>query len=408
MVPVIISTVPEKGSSDIALREPLKLTFAAPIASGTVTNDNIKLENTNNGHDVPLTLTYNSDTYEISIVPAEADAYTNSETQVKNYLIGLVSYRLVVSDIASPLGESMQDVFVLDFTTMQDSITSVVTEPEIQTVFGITNQYPKADSYGTTPTVIKIKFSSDILITSITGTSIIVTSDTVEDINDIGFVDYATVAGAVAIDNSNAKILTFTPTAAFTDNTKYTVIVQGVSSATETIEPYMYTFYSKMSPMYSTVQAIQSKYTSVAEIIKGMDPLDVLEIIKDNSNLAKWIAEQAENTDNIDWDTPDRCVSEYVKTKTRYDILMDKYVQLAGNGQSKNLGDLQITYNFSLSDLLDLIDKLKDEYLKWEEMLKGVSSGRATLGIFTKGESVDDDPDYKDRGMTDWDGNTSW
>jgi hypothetical protein len=87
---------------------------------------------------------------------------------------------------------------------------------------------------------------------------------------------------------------------------------------------------------------------------------------------------------------------------------MDKYVQLAGNGQSKNLGDLQITYNFSLSDLLDLIDKLKDEYLKWEEMLKGVSSGRATLGIFTKGESVDDDPDYKDRGMTDWDGNTSW
>jgi hypothetical protein len=123
--------------------------------------------------------------------------------------------------------------------------------------------------------------------------------------------------------------------------------------------------------------------------------------------MAEWIAEQSDNTD-ISWNPPSRYVAEYVKTKTRYDLLYDKYIQITGDSTSKMLGDLQITYQMSLADLLDLIEKLKAEYERWEEMLRGSASGRAMMSPFNKGENIDDMPDYKTRSLKNWDGSKSW
>jgi methionine-rich copper-binding protein CopC len=403
MVPVIISTYPENGSSNAGLKEQIKLTFADAILESTVIASNIKLENTNanDGRDIPLTLEYDSNSpNEITITPAD-NGYNG------NYLIGLTSYRLTVSGIMSPTWEKMQATYSLEFTTITDGIESVISEPVSGGSFSVVNQYPKADSYGVTPSTIKIKFSSNVIEASVTNESVIVTTDTVEDVNDIGFIDINTVAGTVAVGTS-ADVVVFTPTSALADNTKYTVILKGIQSGTETVDPYMYSFYSVLSPAYTTIADLKFRYPSVAEIIKDSNPIDILEIIRDNSQNAQWIAEQAGTSSDISWNPPDKYVVEYVKTKTRYDIVFDKYLQLAGDDSTKILADLQITYQTDIPALTTLAEQLKQEYLHWEDFLKGGTSGRATPKPFNRGESVDTVPDYKDRSLKDWDGSKSW
>lgn len=200
---------------------------------------------------------------------------------------------------------------------------------------------------------------------------------------------------------------------AFEDNKKYTVILSGIQHLTEedeieTIEPTMFSFYSRFSPAYATIESVCVGYSSVARIIRSMDPIDVLELIRENSERAFWIAEYNNNANNITWDPPETIVVEYVKAKTRYDIVFDKYIQISGEASSKSLGDLQIEYDTDIESLLGLADRLKAMYEYWENMLKGSRSGKVRAQVFRRGENYDEDPNYKSRALKNWDGNKSW
>lgn len=200
---------------------------------------------------------------------------------------------------------------------------------------------------------------------------------------------------------------------AFEDNKKYTVILSGIQHLTEedeieTIEPTMFSFYSRFSPAYATIESVCVGYSSVARIIRSMDPIDVLELIRENSERAFWIAEYNNNANNITWDPPETIVVEYVKAKTRYDIVFDKYIQISGEASSKSLGDLQIEYDADIESLLGLADRLKAMYEYWENMLKGSRSGKVRAQVFRRGENYDEDPNYKSRALKNWDGNKSW
>lgn len=474
----------------MVLNSPIKITFADSVDASTITSDHIKLENLNDGRDIPLLFEYNQSTFELTITP--------SDNKYNNMLLGLVDYRLSVANISSLQAELMQGLHTLEFTTISDSIENVQEPVPVENDFVAVNFFPKQGSYGISPDDIKVKFNKDVLESSVVNVdgsskgSFIITSDTIEDLEDIGFISIKLVTGEYEV---SGRIISFKPYTEYTesvgtgatltsgvlrssfqltkypvyqavisvagiqvvegtdytidlttgaitfkdgfqpavgaaitavtrqsiklsDNTKYTVVLSGIQHEytdsegivhTENLEqPVMYSFYTAFSPLYASLADIQTTYASVAIIMKTMNPIDVLEIIRENGEMAYWIAEQNENKENIDWDTPDKIVIEYVKAKTRYDILFDKYIQLAGEATTKTLGDLSIEYSMSLADLLKLIEKLKLEYLYWENMLKGSKGGKARMQVFTKGESVDDVPDYKDRGMKDWEGTKSW
>lgn len=204
------------------------------------------------------------------------------------------------------------------------------------------------------------------------------------------------------------------------DNQQYTIVLNGIESADylktingvettvhDDLPATMYSFYSKFSPAYATISEVSREYSVIANLVKTMSPTDVLELIKSNSDMAEFIAEQAGNT-SIDWTNPPKYVIEYVKTKTRYDILFDKYLQISSDSSRKMLGDLEIEYANNLSQMLALADRLREMYLYWENMLKGSTTGKVTPKPFRKGENVDEDPEYMNRQFKDWAGTKSW
>lgn len=481
MIPIIVSTYPENGSTDAELNSPITITFADSIDASSITVDRIKLENKNEGRYIPLAFTYNQETFELTITP--------SDDQYGNMLLGLTKYKLSMANISSNQAELMHGLHTMEFFTVSDSPEDITEDPTVVTEeFAIINFYPKQGSYGVSPNVIKIKCNKNVLVSSINSDTFMVTSDTVEDINDIGFVDISTITGEYEISND---VISFKPYTEYeeslgsgllltdetlrksfqltnypvyqavisvddievtvdvdytidmttgaisfidgyepaedeevtattrksltlSDNTKYTIVLSGIQSLTvdpleaETIQPTMYSFYSKFSPLYATLADIQTTYASVAMVIQNSDPVGILEIIRANSEMAKWIAVSNSNDSNINWNTPDKIVLEYVKSKTRYDLIFDRYLQESNEASSKTLGDLEVSYDKSIVDLLKLADKMKVTYEYWENMLKGSTSGRSRPQPFVKGENIDAVPDYKDRSLKDWTGTKSW
>lgn len=473
MIPIVISTYPENGSKDMVLNSPIKIGFAGPVDASTVTTDHIRLENLNESRDIPLTLDYNGSTCEITITPSD-DAYNNM-------LLGLTQYRLTVAGLSKD-EDIMQGMYNLEFSTVSNPIEDVIQPDLVGEEFAIVNYYPKKSSYGISPDAIKVKFNKNVLESSVTPDTFIVTKDTVEDLSDLGFISIDAVNGEY---NASGNVAAFMPyveyneqlgtgslltsglpfnsftllkypvyqatlyvdgteavedtdcaidleTGAITflagkepavgatvtattrawskldDNTRYTVILLDIRSVDvpEALPPTLYSFYTKITPMYAKLADIQANYASVSTLIKGMEAVDVLNIIKENSEMAEWIADQNGNT--INWDSPPKYAIEYVKTKTRYDIVFDKYIQLSSEATTKELGDLAIEYNMSLKDLLTLADKLRLAYEYWEGMLKGSASGKTRPKPFKRGENVDEDPDFKNRQFKDWGGTKSW
>lgn len=394
LVPIIVDTYPGNGSSNVDLKELIILTFAGGIRNDTVTEENIKLENMNRGTSVPIDIEHNGDV--IKITPED-------EALDDNFLIGLTPYRLSISNLASTDGEKMLSTYEFTFSTMPDDIANVPTdETESDTSF-VTGEYPKSGSSGVTPSSIKVRFNQSI---SLEDVSILVTPSIIEGIEDIDFVDIVEEEGTLSIEGEDSNILVFTPASPLSDNEKYTVIIKPTSNLLQ--YPHIYSFYSAFSPSYTTIAEISYRYPSVMEALRGTNATDIMEIIKENSEMAHWIAEEAGNS-NIVWVPPQRAVTEYVKTKTRHDILLDQYLKMAGSSTSKALGDFEVRNSTSISDILDLIERLKADYLKWEALLKGsASGGKAQPKGFIRGEDADELPEYKDRSLKDWDGNKSW
>lgn len=395
MIPIVISTYPENGSSDAALNKPIRITFAGSLNRLTVTSKNIKLENLNRALDVPLTFGSEDGSDEITIIPND-----NGE----GILYGLTAYKLTVSGLRSGLGELMQGSYSLEFMTVPGEPGDVSVSPVELEIFEIINTYPKDDGYGVTPDSIKVRFNKTLVGASVNNDSFFVTTDPIE-ITDIGFISPSTVSGTITV---SGKDILFVPVDDLSDNTRYNVVLSGIASEEGFIAPsVMFSFYTEFTPAFSDIKNLQSTFPFVAAIAKEMGPVEILTLIRSNSEEAQWIAEQSEITD-IDWANPPRYVQEYVKAKTRYDIVFDKYLQLAGSSTSKELGDLSIEYGHSLKDLLDFADRLKRDYQRWENMIKGSASGKVGPRPFRKGENIDEDPDFMNRQLKDWEGTKGW
>lgn len=395
MFPLIISTYPENGSTEVQLNNPIVVEFSDVMDEMTITTSHVKLENINLATSVPVTMVYDDSINGITITPKD-DAYGNM-------LLGSTSYKLSLWGLQGQYGDIMQGTYTLEFTTISDSITSIIDPVDIDENFAVVNTFPKESSINTTPTDIRVKFNRGVLDTSVTTNTFIVTSDPVDAIEDIGFIEMVMIEGTFAVDSS---VITFTPTVALSDNTKYTLVLYGILSVdNERLEPMIYSFNTKVTPAYTNPTDILKGYPSLGPIIKSLNILELYDYIKSNGEMAEFIG--TANT-NIDWTNPPRYVVEYVKAKTRYDIVFDRYIQLSNEASAKTLADLSIEYHTNLKDLLAMADRLKGMYEYWENMIKGSTIGKSRPATFVKGETGDENPDFLSRKFKDIDGTKSW
>jgi hypothetical protein len=158
--------------------------------------------------------------------------------------------------------------------------------------------------------------------------------------------------------------------------------------------------------MYADVEEI-FKSRAITILMEGAQEVEIARLINDNGKLAEFMVEKYA-TEDIDWTNPPIYVEQYVKYKTQYDIVFDKFIELSGNPTSKQLKDLTIEYGYSIGDLLDLADKLELRYKYWEDFLKSSGKGRASAGVFQKGSNVDENPDFMDRKFTSIEGDKEW
>jgi hypothetical protein len=205
----------------------------------------------------------------------------------------------------------------------------------------------------------------------------------------------------------NGDVIEITPPT-LTSGAKYSVIVTKITNPDgEQIIPYMFSFNTLYSPMYTDVESLMDLHI-VKTLANERTTGEFAKLIYLNSKLARFIADLAENTD-IDWSNPPMYVGEYVKYKTQYDIVFDMVAELSSSSTTKQLKDFMVDYRFSLNDLMNLAKQIKLQYQYWEDLLKGHKNrGFASAGSFIKGESTDEDPDYKDRALKAMDGTKEW
>lgn len=404
MFPLLIDTNPINGSKDIALDQVIVLEFSDLLNADTLANADIRLFNYNNNTPVSVNwFPYFNGSVVDMLDPEGLKACNQIYIDPVEYLNGMTEYRLTVAGLQSLPGEYMNGSLEVRFTTEASSVAPPVQELPSEDLFEVIMAYPKEGTV-VTPKIIKIKCSETINQNSDKSKVMIIEGSNIEEALFLGSeslvsTDDITITG---------EVLEITPPT-FKPATEYSIIIDGITNETGTlIDKYEYSFISQPTPMYATLNDVK-KISSVSILTSGTSDIDLMNIISDNSKLAMFLAEQAQNTD-IDWVNLPLYVVKYVETKTQYDIIFDKIIKLSsGDSTYKQLKDLTIEYGFSLADLLKLADNLKQIYLYWENFIKKqAKKGMATPAVFRKGENADEVPEYKNRGFKDLEGERSW
>lgn len=445
MFPLIVKTEPENGARNIHLDRKIRVFFDGQIDKETANSTTISLRNFTTGDivsDLEISVESGIDSNSIlTISPPDNSAG-------KHFYYSLNEYKVTISGLKTPYGEAMLGVWNMNFKTRAKEV--VIDLPEDDEPFEVLMTYPKDKGF-TDPKWIKIK-CNDILNPNIDKSKIML----IKNDKDIDSLKYAIFIGQDIniIDEDMVDIYKDTigiQIPELESGKTYSVLIDQIDSGNEsewdeidephwpwspgileTIEneeepggdsdvededvqdlpdrkrlSHMFSFLVTYEEYYGEIDEIRS-IGGIKNILDELTNEEIAYKIYQNSKLAKFIAEEAGNT-AIEWEMPAFYVTEYVKTKTQYDYIFDKVIELSGNATSKTLEDFTIKYGHSLKDLLALADKLKLKYQMWEDYLKDERNrGRASPGHFIKGESGDEIPDYKSRQLKDWEGGRSW
>lgn len=389
MFPLVINTIPENGSDNVALNSIIRIQFESAVTN--VNNNTVKLINYNTDEEISGALVESIDSGEIIQITPPED------------LEGLTEYRVKINGLETSYGETMIGTYELRFSTMEGAIEDIVENPEEYSFFQVINTYPKEDAV-ITPEVIKIKFSSDIDLSTDLTKVMLLNENTISNIEDALFIGN----NLITIDDININGDMLEIISPNLENGKeYSIVVYGVSDLTgNTVIPFMYSFSVPHNSYYSSIGDILDN-KAVSVIAESLSQREIAKKIYDNSVMAEFISK--EYNSNIDWEDVPLYVQRYVQTKTQYDILFEKFIELSSNPTSKQLDKLSIEYGFSLNGILKVVDRLKLQYLKWEDYIKGkVKKGNAMPGVFIKGNKVDERPSFMDRAMRDREGNKQW
>jgi hypothetical protein len=397
-------TNPENGSENVSLDEVIKITFDGELDPDTITTSNVKLINYTANSEVLGATVQLVDTNTAILVTAPSTSTGGHRFE------GLNDYKVMLAGVANANGEVIDGAFQLRFTTQPGSVTEVIPPPPppVGTVFEIVRTYPKETSV-TTPDTIKILCSKNIDTNSDLNGIMLIEDDSIMTIEEAVFMGQNLIQVANISILNNILTITIPEDFIWKNGTLYNVVITGIKDVDgNTIVPRMFSFYAGFAPFYSNVSSVKSS-VAVSNILGDTRDIDISLKIYENSRLAEFIATEAEQDITVWATTLPMYVSEYVKYKTQYDIVFDKFIDLSSGPSMKQMKDLMVQYVYTLSDLLKMADRLKLQYQYWEDYLRGhTGRGRAVAAVFQRGSDADEDPDFMNRQIKELDGTKSW
>jgi len=142
------------------------------------------------------------------------------------------------------------------------------------------------------------------------------------------------------------------------------------------------TFYTKLKPLYASVYQVRSM--PIKNFIKKVEDEEIRFQIYENSKLAERIAKDNDNEFNKE--DPPYYVMSYVIAKTKYDIFLNVYLDLASrSAKDIKLADFEVE-NGNMDSLKDLLEMLKDEVEEKEKKLKGLSKAKPKSVLKSEGD----------------------
>ena len=142
-------------------------------------------------------------------------------------------------------------------------------------------------------------------------------------------------------------------------------------------------FITELTPYYASIAQIRT--TPIKTFVSDIADKEIMFKIYDNSKLAQQLSKEHDNDDWIgDEDIP-YYVINYVITKTKYDIFLAQYLNIAKqNSRSIDLADFSVDSG-EMDGLKDLLDDLEDEYKYWEDKLTGVGEASPVSVVKAEG-----------------------
>lgn len=175
-----------------------------------------------------------------------------------------------------------------------------------------------------------------------------------------------------AIEN----FLEITPEKGWKDNSVYEITLKNIKDDAGNIINKKITFYTKLSPIFSDINAVKSLMSSI-----DIDDSTILYNIREASKYAEYICGYKIDEDNIPYE-----VSQFVKYRAAHECLLNFSVQQTSTtGLSGKVGDVTFSEKENNGDMTKLLGMYALEVAKWMDAVKGYhNEGRAKMQTTVK------------------------
>lgn len=263
-------------------------------------------------------------------------------------------------------------------------------------MFEVHATYPQSDAVHITPDSIKILFTDDVDMTTVTTSTVyIIKAPKPKSLTIIDFMTKFAPNQAMpyTIDSptmNNMVSLTVDPTI-IENNTEYTVVVRETvkSVSGEPLgEAHVWSFVSTYAPLFGDAERIRD---DIKVFLRNVPDKILYRYMYDTSLGALDIASRTISPfDEEDFlAAPPRYMGEYVRYQTGYDLVVNAITQeLNGVGATRTLGDLTIQPNQNIGQITPLLESFKARLKRWEDELHGHHNrGYAKPTTAVKGET---------------------
>ncbi len=137
-------------------------------------------------------------------------------------------------------------------------------------------------------------------------------------------------------------------------------------------EPFNNTYRTRYSPYYTTIKTIRNDTGGLLDLV---DDSVIDQIIFENSLTVEEILGD-KLSDYVDGSTVKLPVSNYVRYKTDIDIVYAVYLKMCGRfGKfDKLIGTMEISNDYKLPELEDMLSRFKELLKMYEDMFAGVDT----------------------------------
>lgn len=403
MKPIIVNSYPVNGSENIPLNSKITICFGAPIKEPI--KENIIVENLNKNELCDYTLEFSEDSKIINLIVKDKNAIG------ENSLCGLTKYsvRLVSIQGTTPEKVNLELSFYTEAESPEDLEIKNNTETTVSNELYILSSSPENGDKLFNGTYIRVNLSAEPFEKSVTEDNIYLIQGTIATLEESYLLDTELEHIPCSIILKGKTILV-RPTEAFTGNTEYVLIIDGVTNERTTISDYYLEFAMIPSPLYCDYEEIMnsSYFGLLSDGLSNIREGIINKIYRYGQDIEQ-VAKDAGTDTEIDWDTPSDCVKDYVSNRTLYDYVFNRYVTCVSTSRNKKLADLEISYQDKAGELLKLLNDLENKWRQAEEDVKNFGDdSNNSVGLFVKGSEVDEERSFMTRSFADSEGAKSW